>query len=204
VDVEDVCVVRVLDGVAGAELRVAELEALALDPGVDVGAVVNDVEIVLDVPDCDEVTGDVEDDAELAPELSDCDGLAEDVAWVSVGAGDGNPVHSLVTIPYHTCASNLLVHRFNDHSSTLSSSPGMQTPRAQSITSSRHVFKHRQEISAGSHVSRPGSGLLLTLTQFAAHGGTGGSCARTCAVKASRNVSASECIIVVLVVARQE
>jgi hypothetical protein len=196
--------VRVLAVVAGAELRVTELDALALDPDVDVGVVEDDADTELEVVDCDEIARDIEVDAETKLEVADCDGAAEDEAWLSVGAGDGNPIHSLISIPHHTCASNILVHRFNDHSSTLPSSPGTQTPRAQSITSSRHVFKQRQEISAGSHVSLPGPGLLLTLTQVAAHGGTGGSCARTCAIEASRNVSAIERIVVVLVVARRE
>jgi hypothetical protein len=98
-EVEDVCVARVLDAVDGIELRVTELEALVLDPGVDVGAVEDDVESELEVSDGDEVAREVGGDAET--EL-DCDGVAEDVACVSVGAGDGNPTCSLFTIPHHT------------------------------------------------------------------------------------------------------
>jgi hypothetical protein len=101
-EVRDVCVARVLDALAGAELRVTELEALALNPDVEVGGGEDDVDIALDVPDCDEVAGSVEDDTETKLGVADCDVVVEDVACVSVGAGDGNPTCSLITIPHNT------------------------------------------------------------------------------------------------------
>jgi hypothetical protein len=115
----------VLDALAGAELRVTELEALALDPDVGVGVVENETENELEVSDGDAVAGDVEDDAETELELSAGDDVAEDVAWLSVGAGDGNPTCSLITIPHHTIHA-LLTYSCTDSATTPPPSPAPQ------------------------------------------------------------------------------